>query len=225
MISFEHRCIFIHIPKCAGTSIEAALGHHDQLEIGKGRQDHRAVRLIQTPIPPSAYLTPSNLRELVRRYRWQSRDTDVRNKLALTPEQYRDFYKFSFVRNPWARAYSWYKNVIRDPKHHANHDMFPGISFDEFLKRNAGRKMLRPQMYWLKEFDGSINMDFIGKFENLASDFSIVCQQLGIKTPPVLPHEIKGSSERYHDQYSSETRDLLARIYKEEIRMFNYSFE
>ena len=29
MISNDYRCIFIHIPKCAGTSIEDALGHLD----------------------------------------------------------------------------------------------------------------------------------------------------------------------------------------------------
>ena len=29
MVSHKHKCIFIHIPKCAGTSIEEALGHFD----------------------------------------------------------------------------------------------------------------------------------------------------------------------------------------------------
>ena len=42
MISHKHKykCIFIHIPKCAGTSIEKALGHFE-LYNGRGRQDHR----------------------------------------------------------------------------------------------------------------------------------------------------------------------------------------
>ena len=35
-ISYKHNCIFVHIPKCAGTSIEFALGMHgDPKNIGK----------------------------------------------------------------------------------------------------------------------------------------------------------------------------------------------
>ena len=46
MISHDYRCIFIHIPKCAGTSIEDALGHLDN-HPGRGGQDHRSIRIIE----------------------------------------------------------------------------------------------------------------------------------------------------------------------------------
>ena len=49
MISHEHKCIFIHIPKCAGTSIESALGHLNNYT-GINRQDHRTIRMIEKPI-------------------------------------------------------------------------------------------------------------------------------------------------------------------------------
>ena len=39
MISHKHQCIFVHIPKCAGTSIASALGHLDN-HTGRGGQDH-----------------------------------------------------------------------------------------------------------------------------------------------------------------------------------------
>uniref|UniRef100_A0A1D9FVM8 Sulfotransferase family protein n=1 Tax=Moorena producens (strain JHB) TaxID=1454205 RepID=A0A1D9FVM8_MOOP1 len=48
MISHEHKCIFVHIPKCAGTSIEHLLGHFDDFS-GRGGQDHRSIRTIEQP--------------------------------------------------------------------------------------------------------------------------------------------------------------------------------
>ena len=43
MISHKHKCIFIHISKCAGTSIEYALGV--DIENYKAEEnDHRAIK-------------------------------------------------------------------------------------------------------------------------------------------------------------------------------------
>ena len=47
-ISHTHRCIFIHIPKCAGTSVETALGMHrdwrvEDAEAMYGRVSSRGV--------------------------------------------------------------------------------------------------------------------------------------------------------------------------------------
>lgn len=44
MINHKYKCIFIHIPKCAGTSIESALGHYEDK---RGSQDHRTITDIQ----------------------------------------------------------------------------------------------------------------------------------------------------------------------------------
>lgn len=56
MISHKYKCIFIHIPKCVGTSIEQALGHFDEYS-GRDRQDHRTIRMIENPVPLTQLIT------------------------------------------------------------------------------------------------------------------------------------------------------------------------
>lgn len=225
MISHKHKCIFIHIPKCAGTSIETALGHFDNYT-GRGGQDHRSIRMLEKPILTPALFTDSeNFFELSRRVRQQFKNVKNQlNKETVSTEQYRNYFKFSFVRNPWDRAFSWYKNVMRDQVHKNSLGIEADISFKDFLYKFSGTGMLRPQTYWLKSFDGKLHLDFIGKFEQLEEDFETVKEALGI--PAInLPHKIKGKKTEIRDLYDDESIAIVSRVYAEEIELFNYSFE
>ena len=53
MISHKYKCIYIHIPKTAGSSVEKKLGLYNELSWGV--QDHRTIRDIQ-PITPRLLL-------------------------------------------------------------------------------------------------------------------------------------------------------------------------
>ena len=84
--------------------------------------------------------------------------------------------------------------------------------------------MLRPQTFWLKGFNGSITLDFIGRFENLSADFELICERIGIG-PLSLPHELRGQSSNYREEYDDESMRTIQEIYSEEIELFGYSFE
>ena len=112
---------------------------------------------------------------------------------------------------------------MRDDIHRKNHGITAEISLKDFLIQFAGQRMLRPQLYWIKSLDGSISLDYIGRFENLSDDVHEIFKLLNLKNT-TLPHKIKGTKDDYRKYYDDETNDIILDIYKEEIKMFDYSF-
>lgn len=221
MISHDYRCIFIHIPKCAGSSVERALGH---AEHGPSYPDHRSIRMLE-PFGWAALATPGNLFQLALRLRHDVKpNRNPLNKLKLTRAQYASYFKFAIVRNPWARAFSWYANSVNEPMLRKELKVDASMPFADFLRERIGRGALRPQLAWLRDARGGLPLDFIGRFETLQRDFATVCARLGRPAPP-LPHARKGSGADYREHYDKSTRALVAAAYAEEIELFGYSFD
>jgi hypothetical protein len=231
MILYQQKLIFIHIPKCAGSSIEKAFNYIDDYENYSPEvfgPDHRPIRALeQGDFSFNRISSWENFTETRRRLRdVKKQKPNPMKNLQVTAEQYQSFYKFTFVRNPWARAYSMYKHIMREEHKQRRYKMhkLPDTSFKTFLQHYAGKKDIQPQMYWLKNFAGENAMDFVGRFENLNDDFAKVCQDLNIE-PLALPHVYKGSGDDYRQHFDTAMVDLLADVYSEEIELFDYRFE
>ena len=180
MISHQHKFIFIHIPKCAGTSVEKVFEHFSEHQ-GRGGQDHRSIRMIEQPwLTINSIGSVENIEELLRRYKYQTnKKINPKSRQTVTAKQYEEYFKFTVVRNPWARAHSWYKNVIKDPVHLKQYNITSDIEFNEFLKRFVPTSYpLRQQVYWLKNFSGKIDLDYIGRFEEIEKVFENIADQL-----------------------------------------------
>lgn len=224
MISHQYKCIFIHIPKAAGTSIEFVLRDCRDLK-RRGTQDHRAIWHIQ-PIPlksPMLWLKPKILPKLARKAKENVRIKRKRlgDPVLCTRRQFAAYTKFAVVRNPWARAVSWYRNVIRDPIHRKNFGVVETTSFEEFMFTFAGKGALRPQTCWLKGWSGVICLDEILRFERLDEDFERISRKLGLKVKK-LPHKIESERYDFREFYNERLEKLVSEIYREEIQLFDY---
>ncbi|MBX3727856.1 MAG: sulfotransferase family 2 domain-containing protein [Candidatus Sumerlaeia bacterium] len=226
MVSHAHRCIFIHIPKTGGTSIERKLGHFKEYK--RGVQDHRTIREVE-PLT-----IPALMRLLRQPVAHQSRKAHLRRYLRstfrgdaeLTPEQYQSYLKFTIVRNPWARVFSWYHNVIRDPVHRQQFGVAEDCSFESFVLRHMSdaQHPLMPQLYWLRDSRGQVPMDFVGRFFRLQSAFEHVCDALGIEDAR-LPRLLPGSGLDYRDFYTDQMIRLVGDRYRDDIDFFGFEFE
>jgi hypothetical protein len=224
MISHQHKCIFIHIPKCAGTSIEKKLGHFDELK--RGVQDHSTIKEVET-----------NSICLLSKYKIQGRylsnfkfkELNEFKAKCITTRQYNSYYKFTFVRNTWSRLYSWYRNVMRDEHHLKRYGIENQISFEDFLKRYYGSREMRSQLFWMLDVGGKIPFDFIGRFEKLEKDFAFVASELNINDAslPKLLHTALHKThvtESYIDYYDEKLKDLVFKLYRDEITQFKFEF-
>jgi hypothetical protein len=148
----------------------------------------------------------------------------LRVLLRAHPGELQDHYRFAFVRNPWARAYSWYRNVMRDRAFQQEYQVGPDWSLKRFLLERPDNWALRPQLDWITDDEGGTPLDFIGKYERLAEDFRQVARELGL-ADATLPRSNVGDGSDYREHYDKELRDIVAQRYQREIARFGYVFD
>ena len=71
--------------------------------------------------------------------------------------------------------------------------------------------------------NGKVELDFIGRFENLENDYKYICQKIGLTTK--LPHVRASKHKHYTEYYDDETREIIADRYAKDIEYFGYKFE
>lgn len=162
--------------------------------------------------------------------------------------KYKDYFHFSFVRNPWDRLVSCYYNKICDP---ADKGIRNAVIVDGEYKGFTGRygKGYFKHMTftdfvhficdipdWMcdahfRSQDTFLNMgamDFVGRFEDFRLDFRYVMEEVGAadSATKFLSQKSMASSYEggYRALYDDETQALVARKYAREIERFNYTF-
>ncbi|MEI9916847.1 MAG: sulfotransferase family 2 domain-containing protein [Methylovirgula sp.] len=197
MISHKYRCIFIHIQRTAGSSIEEMITTDD----------------------------------------WWRREASTKHLLAsqakrLYADYWDDYFKFSFVRHPVTRVMSCLKftdhfGFSLSKGNRINFDGYRGLFGDRTVVEFDHRFYRREEIIQPQHCDGSVygnildeELDFIGKFENLAEDTKFIRDRLGIPYMK-LPHleRSRTSSIRPNNHVLADIETLYARDFER----FDYS--
>jgi hypothetical protein len=136
---------------------------------------------------------------------------------------FQQYYKFGFVRNPWARVVSLYNRKeglqLKDKMSFKEFIEWINLSSDTCIYPSPHRY----QLDWFLDPQGKIIMDFIGKFENLQSDWKIVCNHLHILCELPLMNQ-NPNRVHYTKYYTPMLVDLIAQKFHVDIKHFNYKF-
>ena len=126
------------------------------------------------------------------------------------------YYKFSFERNPWDRQVSWYHYKTKSRS---------GAAKPSFAAFNADRRRAWVENWDLYTTDGSIILDFVGRYESLDADFAKVLEAIGLTGQVTLPKtNVSKDRKSYREYYDEASRALVADWYQPEIRHFGYEF-
>jgi chondroitin 4-sulfotransferase 11 len=155
-------------------------------------------------------------------------------------------FAFAFVRNPWERLVSCYRDKIGGEVDGFTFftvrpgvadclerfdAFFGGMSFEEFVGAVASiddadaDTHFRSQHCFVTSDDGRLAVDFVGRYERLADDFREVQERVGLPAVELPRLQAARQSRPYASFYTDETRRIVAERYGRDIEMFGYSFD
>lgn len=206
--------IFIHIPKCAGS------GMAQRLYSENSKTDCKSVEF--------------------------EKHESVSNVLEYMPYYlYLDYFKFAFVRNPYDRLVSWfhYYKVLwasgtaqRQPCSEKCIERFMPLTFSDWLSQllpygenGCSADVACPFHFIANQHEFITSQDkvlvnFIGRFENLSTDWEHVCNIIGFKTQP-LAITNKTDRGQFVEYFSDKERELVLSRYENDFKYFGYDLD
>ena len=164
----------------------------------------------------------------------------------VTSKQFDTYFKFTLVRNPWERFYSLYNYIKRtawDRNLYVKNNSFN--QWIQLINQHNNTTMVRKLLGYapgnsatqtvylshnLKALDSADmieNLDFVGKVENLETDFKYICEQIGLPETRLNQVNLSNRSTKNKcvwEEYSSIAREIVTNICRDEIEIFQYKF-
>ena len=155
-------------------------------------------------------------------------------------KEHEEYYKFAFVRNPFDRLVSCYRDkvIYRGPDEVYRRPYFDkylfdipaNISFAEFVRRIVRIPDYLADRHFKSQYSslyrkGRPLVDYVGKFEHLARDWERLATRYGFETSLARKHVSstkKGVRSDYREYYSAELAALVYERYKDDVEAFGY---
>lgn len=164
--------------------------------------------------------------------------------------EYKDFYKFTFVRNPFDKLVSTYYEFKKNrKKRYSGKITHENLLLSEFdvsscdvenfqnFCRNLKESPWVDDLFFKPQFEyininGEDVMNYIGRFENLNDDWSKVKESIGmpeVNLEQGIENEPRGFFRGSHhppypEMYTSTEIKIVEDLYHKDLEYFNYSF-
>jgi hypothetical protein len=150
-------------------------------------------------------------------------------------KEFDQYFKFSFVRNPWDRLVSAFLFMKSGGAHKKDQDwaekhLVGFKDFESFIRFGLEKEEIlswphfRPQLWYLTDQFGRLGVDFIGRVENINEDIRFIQNKLGVKKDLLYINKTETKKDDYRSYYTPNTREITARIYHQDIDTFDYDF-
>jgi hypothetical protein len=244
LVSNSRKFIYIHLHKCAGTSIEKACGRSiawNDILLGSTPEGERLQGVYQSLFGLAKHSSAAEVCAVVGRETWDA------------------YYTFATVRNPYAVAVSLYTHAVqvlrrykRKLREQAAPDAvnggshvdsqvwpwnYPGVkalltvrevrtSFSEFIRSPqldgwAGFATMRSQ---LCDATGNQLVQDVFKVEDLETTWPLIAERLGIPGVPLgRANKSIEPGIKYQSFYREEDAELIRERYREDFLSFGYS--
>jgi hypothetical protein len=234
IISLNRRYVFVHIHKCAGTSVEVALGkllRHNDIVLGSTKSGEKNQEFFKKAIGLNKHSTAAEARK------WMGDD------------MWSKCFKFAFVRHPVDRLLSLYSYAHKlaegtpmTPEEKAKYDAdghlpdrapyrykavraaLKAKTFSEFALhpltwQDAGSQ---PQWESVCDSNGHLIVDFIGKVETIEQDWARLLNHLGVEAELEVRN---ASGGRGTSQLTPPALEMVRQRYEKDLELFGYSLD
>jgi hypothetical protein len=192
----RHRCIFVHVPKCAGISLVRSL-------FGDFDCGHTNLRRYQIMFAPA---------EFNQYFKF----TIVRNPYD------RLVSAFLFLKKGGVND----KDKQWAEKNLAAYDTFDAFAREGLSKRNIRLALhFRPQSEFICVRKNRPGLDFFGYYENLPADFAFISRKLGINATLAEANRNASREKDYRQYYTDASRKIVADLYAADLRILGYDFD
>ncbi len=169
----------------------------------------------------------------------------VQKDIDISNPKYKNYFKFTFVRNPWDRVLSCYVskivNAVKNPlprKDEMSLYVKPistllgknELTFDDFVqfitheRDGSADPHWRAQHTFSYDVDGLLIADYIGRLEIIDEDFNIIRKEIGTDIN-IIRSSQSGKKGPYQDAYNDNSQKLIAERFKKDIQLFDYQFK
>lgn len=202
MINHKHKFLYTHYPKCAGTCVRKYLieNYRDGVDEEIEKIQYRHCSLKKT--------------------------LDRLNFLGIDQ---REYYKFSFCRNPWELCVSYYFFMSHKMPKHLESKNKPQNKITNFCMNNSFEDFVYSDFCFssfdnIYMYEGDFLIDFVIRQEHLQEDFNQLCKH--IDTNAIKLSYINTTNHLpYVEYYNTKTRSVIEDKFHKEIEKFKYKYK